>query len=118
VFMGPQTSFLPQSNATITLAAPPPTSTTAPFPGMAMYFARDNTGTLQMQSSSTTAITGSIYAVNSAALLDMQSGTTMATLNSMVVVGSANMQSSSKLNVVFDGSQNVHLPGSPPTLVQ
>lgn len=121
VFMGPKTSFLPQSNSTISLVAPPPTtpaSAAIPFPGMAIYFARDNTGTLQMQSSSSTSITGTIYAINAAALLDMQSGTTVTTLNSMVVVGSANMQSSSKLTVNYDSSQNVQLPGGPARLVQ
>lgn len=117
VFMGPQTSFLPQSNSVVSLVAPTPSSG-ATFPGMAIYFARDNKGTLQMQSSSTTSITGTIYAVNPAALLDMQSGTTTTTLNSMVVVGSANMQSSSKLTVNYDASQNVQLPGGPARLVQ
>ncbi len=121
VFMGPQTSFLPQSNSTVTITAPSPTlpvSAQYPFPGMAMYFARDNKGTLQMQSSSTTSITGTIYAINSSALLDMQSGTTTTTINSMVVVGSANLQSSSKLTVNYDSTQNVQLPAGPPSLVK
>lgn len=121
VFMGPQTSFLPQSNSTISLSAPPPTtpvSAAYPFPGMAIYFARDNKGTLQLQSSSTTSVTGTIYAVNANSLLDMQSGTTMGTLNSLVVVGSANLQSSSKLTVNYDSSQNVQLPAGPPQLVK
>jgi hypothetical protein len=121
VFMGPQTSLLQQANGNLNIAAPAPTtpvSAAYPFPGMAIYFARDNKGTLQLQSSSTTSVTGTIYAVNSAALLDMQSGTTFGTLNSMVVVGSTNMQASSKLSVNYSASQNVQMRGGPAQLVK
>jgi hypothetical protein len=106
----PNANFKPQSNSTINITAPAPTDTTATFPGLAFYFARGNIGTLQMQSSSTTQINGSIYGRD--AFLDMQSGTTFTTINSMVVVGSANLQSSSKLTVNYSTSQNVQIPGA------
>jgi hypothetical protein len=109
VFMG-QANFKPQSNSIVHLTAPSPTDKSATFPGVAMYFARGNTGTLQMQSSSETLITGTIYARD--AFLDMQSGTTLSTISSMVVVGSTNMQSGSKLTVNYSTSQNVQMPGS------
>jgi hypothetical protein len=117
IFMGPQTSFLPQSNSVITLSAPALDSA-EPFPGMAMYYARNNKGTLQMQSSSSNSFVGTIYAANTLSLLDMQSGTTLGTFRSMVVVGSANLQSGAKLNVIYDSSVNVRLPSGVSRLVQ
>jgi uncharacterized Zn-binding protein involved in type VI secretion len=117
IFMGPQTSFLPQSNSVISLTAPA-LSSTEPFPGMAIYYARNNKGTLQLQSSSSNSLTGTIYAANTLSLLDMQSGTTVGTFRSMVVVGSANLQSGAKLNVVYDSTLNVRLPTGVSRLVQ
>jgi Flp pilus assembly protein TadG len=115
VFMG-QANVHTQSNGALAIAAPPPTSTTATFPGLAIYFARGNGGTLQLQSSSTQVITGTIYAPN--AFLDTQTGTGMQTANSLVVIGTVNMQSSSKVQVNYTGDQNVQLPSGGATLVQ
>ncbi len=117
IFMGPQTSFLPQSNSTVNLTAPALDSA-EPFPGMAIYYARNNKGTLQLQSSSASSIVGTIYAANTLSLLDMQSGTSVASLRSMVVVGSANLQSGAKLAVTYDSTVNVRLPTGVARLVQ
>lgn len=107
----PMANLHTQSNSNLSLVAPSPTDVTVPWPGMAIYFSRANTqGTLQLQSSSTTQITGTIYAPD--ALLDMQSGTTVASIHSLVVVGRSTMQANSKLTVTYDSSQNVQIPGA------
>ena len=105
-------NYKPQSNAVIQLAAP----ATGPYANLLFYFSRTGQHTMQMQSSSTSSFTGTIYGKNT--FLDMQSGTTGATVNSMVVVGSVNDQSNSTFAVTYNGNQNVQLPGGPAGLVQ
>jgi hypothetical protein len=111
VFLG-NANYKPQSNANIVLAAP----TSGTYANLLFYFTRDGTHTMQMQSSSTSSFTGTIYGKNT--FLDMQSGTTGATINSMVIVGSVNDTSNSTFSVTYNSSQNVQTLGGPAMLVQ
>jgi hypothetical protein len=87
------------SSTSVALEAPA-TSTVAsagyPWPGVAIFFARANTSTIQMSSSSGNAVPGIIYAP--AATLELSSSTNQ-TIESTVVVGTFKGSSSSTLIV-------------------
>jgi len=88
------------SSSQMTITAPDPStapSSTYPWPGVAIYFARGNTSTLELSSSSGNAVTGIIYAPDGT--LKMTSSTAQ-TVVSTVVVGTYNASSSSTLSVV------------------
>ncbi len=124
VFMN-NASFKPKSGtANVQLSAPLPTNLSATYPGLLMYFDRRGTHTIQTQASSTSTLQGTIYGapnpsdpMHTGTFLDMESGSDAAAMNGLVIVTSASLKSS-KMNVTYNGNQNVQLPGGPAGLVQ
>lgn len=95
--------FAASSSSTMTIQAPAVTlspSSTYPWPGVAIYFARGNESTLQLSSSSGNAVTGIIYAPD--ALLQMTSSTHL-DVEATIVVGEFRASSSGELSIgLFD----------------
>lgn len=79
-----------------------------PYPGMAIFFDRNNTGQLTLESNGSATITGTVYAASGT--LNTQ-GTGGYTINGTVVVRTALLQSNGAVNLTYDPNQNYTPPG-------
>ena len=108
-----QTTLSANGSSGLQITAPSGTlspSTTYPWPGVAIYFARGNTATLSLSGSSgILPVTGAIYAPNATLTTSGSSGLPD---QSLVIVGAYQGSGSSTLTVTYNANQNPPLPGS------
>jgi Flp pilus assembly protein TadG len=95
------------SNGSLNISAPAANSG-QPYPGMAIFFDRNNTSQLTLQSNGSATITGTIYAP-SAQL--HTSGNGGYTINGTVIIKTALLSGNGALNFSYDPNQNYSPPG-------
>lgn len=95
------------SNGSLNISAPAGNSG-QPYPGMAIFYDRNNTSPLLLTSNGSATITGTLYAAS--AQLNTQ-GTGGYTINGTVIVRTALLQADGSLNLSYDPNQNYSPPG-------
>ena len=105
-----QTSLSTANSTGLQITSPAPTvasSSTYPWPGVAIYAARGNTATFSIANSSASPVTGAIYARDGT--LTTANSSPVA-VQSLVVVGSYQSANSSSLTVTYNANQNPMFP--------